>query len=613
MMGVPPQLQHMAELFDGIIEKRDAELLRHLEDWLSRHERLLNAAMAASGTPASTCEHVSRDDDDGCAEIVNPQNIMYQSTDAPLANGSFRSDLLHPHGHCSIQPSEVKEAEAVPPEEDLGAEDRSNDSSDTTADGVVLSRLQLRKPTPLHTDKNARALQRSDSYIQAKESGRSKRRKSWSSDSSSSDIRTEEEMEHGVRRFVRNLTRSWVFELVCAIAILTNSIFIGVQVEWTAQGGKDTLIFLCIELAYVFWFTLEILLRLLADGVWRFVWASGHWSWNWLDIFVVTTSILDMALELTGNTDSSGSVSSTNMRILRIMRITRLIRSVRIIRVVRFIRALRQLVWSIVFTLRSLMWAVLLLVLIIYVFSITFTVAVTGYLSEHPGPWTAGSPGDILKERFGGLHSSMHTLFRAISGGLTWTDTADALVAVDWIWSYLFTFYITFCCFAVLNVMTGVFCHSAIQGSEKDQELVVQSVLQDKEKYMCSLKELFDQIDDDKGGFITIEEFENHFNDEAVRALLQVLHLDAADAWSLFRVLDMDGDSTIDAEEFLQGSLNFRGPAKSIDLVGVKRETRILRQLVRDVTEKQEVFEESLRELVRDLHEIVKQDRCQTK
>lgn len=141
------------------------------------------------------------------------------------------------------------------------------------------------------------------------------------------------------------------------------------------------------------------------------------------------------------------------------------------------------------------MWAVLLLVLIMYVFSITFTVAVTGYLSEHPGPWAADSAGSILHQRFGGLHNSMHTLFRAISGGLTWTDTADALVAVNWIWSYLFTFYITFCCFAVLNVMTGVFCHSAIQGSEKDQEMVIQSVLQDKQKYMSSLKDLFDQID----------------------------------------------------------------------------------------------------------------------
>ena len=41
------------------------------------------------------------------------------------------------------------------------------------------------------------------------------------------------------------------------------------------------------------------------------------------------------------------------------------------------------------------------------------------------------------------------------------------------------------------KVMTGVFCHSAIQGSERDQELVVQAFLQDKQKYMKSVKDHF--------------------------------------------------------------------------------------------------------------------------
>ena len=68
----------------------------------------------------------------------------------------------------------------------------------------------------------------------------------------------------------------------------------------------------------------------------------------------------------------------------------------------------------------------------------------------------------------------------------------------------------------------GVFCHSAITGAEKDQDLLVQSLLQEKETFRERLLQLFKTFDDDGNGIITLFEFETRFQDESVRALFVV-------------------------------------------------------------------------------------------
>lgn len=64
--------------------------------------------------------------------------------------------------------------------------------------------------------------------------------------------------------------------------------------------------------------------------------------------------------------DTTGRANS-NLRALRLLRVGRLFRVVRIIRVVKFFRSLRTLVHSLVGTLRSLFWALLLLFLVTHV------------------------------------------------------------------------------------------------------------------------------------------------------------------------------------------------------------------------------------------------------
>jgi len=173
---------------------------------------------------------------------------------------------------------------------------------------------------------------------------------------------------------------------------------------------------------------------------------------------------------------------------------------------------------------------------------------------------------------------SMHTLFRSISNGLTWDPVVESLIEVNWAFGYFFSIYIAFCCFAVLNVMTAVFCQSAKDSAERDRDLMVQTRLMDKQRSVMIIEQLFKSLDMNKAGSLTMHEFEKHFQDERVRALFQLFELEPCDAWTLFKLLDTQGTGDVDVEDFVEGCLRLKGPAKSIDIAVLMNDQRMMKK-----------------------------------
>jgi len=375
--------------------------------------------------------------------------------------------------------------------------------------------------------------------------------------------------QHYARAIVGSKTCTFLF----GFAVLTNSLLLGIHLEWqavTRDFSAGIEFFTTLHTMHSLLFTLEVCLRLTADGCRKYVWESSDWAWNWLDIFVVMSSWVELASELLNNGHSSTSTSTnSNLRILRLLRVGKLVRVVRVFRVVKFFRSLRTLVQSLMGTMKSLFWAMILLALIIYIFSILFTDAVIDFVRE---TGVAELSDTVLEQSFGTLYESYLTLFRSISNGVTWGEPANALSRIPEgsIWVQLFHFYIAFCSFAVLNVMTGVFCNSAIKAAERDHEMLVMSLVQSRLELKSQVANLFERIDERGLGQVTIEDFERHFDDDAVMAFFESLEVGAMDAWTLFMSLDVDGDHTISVEEFTERCLKLHGPARSADLYALR-------------------------------------------
>lgn len=366
------------------------------------------------------------------------------------------------------------------------------------------------------------------------------------------------------RQCIAKIVLTWQFETFFALLIFAHAILLGAQIDWECRNLHQDLPSEMAQVHIVFtsFFLFEIIMRITGFGFREFCTGESH-VWNLIDVFLVLIAVIENLAEIL----TEDSYATGSFRILRILRLARSARGLRVVRLLRFIRPLRLLVFSIAVTLKSLVWSVILLFIIIYLFSILFADAYLAHFTSggHIPP-TILTDSD-LQSHFGSVQISMHTLFRAICGGLEWRHAANSLDrTLGWGWSQLFTCYMAFCCFAVLNVMTGVFCHSAIASAEQDHEIMVQSMVNEQERIRQAFADLFHLMDKDGSGTITIKEFEKGFHVETTKALFEALGLKAEDAWTLFRSLDKDGDHRIGETEFVHGCINIRGPARQVDL-----------------------------------------------
>merc|ERR1719401_1110342 len=116
-----------------------------------------------------------------------------------------------------------------------------------------------------------------------------------------------------------------------------------------------------------------------------------------------------------------------------------------------------------------------------------------------------------------------------------------------------FAAYIAFALLALMNVVTGVFVQTALQ-SAKDEE---DAFLTDQ------VISLFKATDKDKSMSLTWLEVEEALNDDNALPFFKSVDVEPEEAQSLFILLDIDNSGEVEFDEFLNGFLRLRGPAKS--------------------------------------------------
>eukprot|EP00913_Durusdinium_trenchii_P002941 g2728.t1 len=348
--------------------------------------------------------------------------------------------------------------------------------------------------------------------------------------------------EHSTyQSWTQRVVYSSCYELYSALLILLNAIFeyaASTVRQPASQDGFEPTFFFVAQIVFFLAFFMDLALRWVADGLIYFV-CNEEMYWNVLDIFV-------------------SAVLMTNFTVVRMIRVLRVVRIARVIRVLKAFRELRLMVASIVSSARNLLWVIMILCVLLYVFGISFTSAVALELEMSP-PDAEGT--EELKRYFGSLSSSILTLYSSMT---------------------LFLFFVTFAVFAVVNVVTGVFVDTAIEKNQTDKELAIQEELRSKKLRMNWIRDVFGELDSSGDGTVTLKEFEQQLNHEAVIAYFNTLKLDVSDARTLFRLLDRssaertprgleaggvadgDGSDGVNIDEFVQGCYRLSGEATTL-------------------------------------------------
>eukprot|EP00928_Gymnodinium_smaydae_P070628 TRINITY_DN54429_c0_g1_i1.p1 TRINITY_DN54429_c0_g1~~TRINITY_DN54429_c0_g1_i1.p1 ORF type:complete len:657 (+),score=115.70 TRINITY_DN54429_c0_g1_i1:149-2119(+) len=354
---------------------------------------------------------------------------------------------------------------------------------------------------------------------------------------------------------VQRLLASPYFDYCAAALIVSNAAVIGLKTQYDCvnRGEPTPYYFTVLNIVFCFLFSAELVFRVIGKGLRGFFLQQGRTAiWSWFDLTVVLLQIMEITIGMLLSRLSGEAVA--------FVRIIPVIRVVRVIRVMRFIRQFRILVTMIFGTLKTVSWALVLLMLIMYLFGIFFAQSV----ANHSLMATSIDPS--LDLYYGRLTSTILTLFQAIIGGIDWRDAYQPLEEIGFLYSFLFIVYIIFVQLVVMNVLTGMFLQRAMEQAQSDQEHVIHLRVQEQQQFVRRLRELFEELDTSKDGIISLAEFEDHLQDKRMQALLQTVEIDTSDAWTLFKLLDTDGGGSVDLEEFVDGVQKLRGSAKSIQM-----------------------------------------------
>lgn len=362
---------------------------------------------------------------------------------------------------------------------------------------------------------------------------------------------------------ISRIVRSNTFTAVTSFIIGLNAIYMGYSADTEMHRQKvrfeehtayeEPVCVDAFDLIFTLVFGMELVLRIWGYGCVFLCGTEGFM--NVFDALVVLASVAQVGL--------SPFVDTTDFRVVRIIRLIRVLSS---LRKVPCLRKLEHMLVAVSNTLPALAPAVMLLLLMMYMFVVFFMQGLVTYLSE-ADVRDPNAGGDDLLQAFGSVTNALETLFLSVVGGRNWDGLLVALRRVGPLYEITFPLYVGFVTFAVLNILTGIFVDAAQQFSSMDRELAVELQVDKEKEYVKGLMNLFVEADVDKSGTLTWDEFMGHFESSEVRAYLKGMDLNVTSAKKIFNLIDGDNTGEIGIQAFLETCLQLRGTAQVVDIV----------------------------------------------
>lgn len=363
--------------------------------------------------------------------------------------------------------------------------------------------------------------------------------------------------------------------LAITVLIIINAMYIGIETDLNKEQDQSQTAsaWYVVECCFTVIFSLELGLRLY--GLRLYFFKDG---WNLFDLLLVSTAVADTFILTIISAMSQQDGESDTLDVISAMRIARLLRLARIFRLIRFFKQLWLLISGVINSIRTLAWAWLLIVLIIYIFGIL----ATRILGQAYGCRLDSSQGcdPEMDMYFGTVPESMFTFFQMITTE-GWADIARRSMShlnASWI---IFIFFMSLTTFAIMNVVIAVIVENTLDQAITQQNDVAKKLDKERQTALQKIYEVFLIADKDRSGELTKDEFLEALHNADVMKLLYEVEIDMRGAEGLFDILDYDESGSLDVTEFIEGCMRARGDAKAKDVLALQCDLWRTQQWVR--------------------------------
>eukprot|EP00746_Dinoflagellata_sp_MGD_P066115 gnl/MRDRNA2_/MRDRNA2_27442_c0_seq1.p1 gnl/MRDRNA2_/MRDRNA2_27442_c0~~gnl/MRDRNA2_/MRDRNA2_27442_c0_seq1.p1 ORF type:complete len:541 (+),score=92.68 gnl/MRDRNA2_/MRDRNA2_27442_c0_seq1:208-1623(+) len=287
-------------------------------------------------------------------------------------------------------------------------------------------------------------------------------------------------------------------------------------------------------------FAMEMLLKILHSRIQYF--KDG---WNLLDFVLAWLSILDSFI--LGPAIGGDEQDLRAYSVLRILRILRLIRAIRLLRM---FRELWKIVKGIIDSLRTIFWAGLLLILVLYVCGI-FCCAMIGK-NKTAGYYSSTEEEEVtdfefnVYQYYGTVPRAMFTLFETCIEPLNIRPVIERQPYM----LLFFSVFIFLTTFGVLNVIIGVIVDHTMAVSPEIRRAEAIEALRLEMIQVNSVRAACTASDEDADGMVTPQDIEKAMRMQNMSRILENMELPLGITHDeLFHLLDSGGDGAVTTEQ----------------------------------------------------------------
>lgn len=265
-----------------------------------------------------------------------------------------------------------------------------------------------------------------------------------------------------------------------------------------------------------------------------------------IDLFIITIGYVELILLAAGwNVGTFG--------FLRVLRIVRIMRLLKVFRKIPYLKELQKLVNMTSTCMKTLGWSFIFCFVIMTIWAMLMVEFVHPLILElHESEDLFAGDEQILRAASTVMHANL-LLFKTVIAGDSWGRIAVPLIEAYPATGIIFVGSLLTLVFGVLQLIVAVVVDTFAEKRERDVLNRAEEMENDIEEDKRFLQRIFDRVDEDGSGELTLEELiEGAKNDPEFQSRLRVMDIDESDLQQLFMMIGVKGTGQVSPEEFIQ-------------------------------------------------------------
>ncbi|CAE7760301.1 SCN2A [Symbiodinium microadriaticum] len=329
-----------------------------------------------------------------------------------------------------------------------------------------------------------------------------------------------------------------------AVIVLFDAYLACVDIDYRALDQETPALVVRLSDVCLLMYTLELCLFLAVHGICIIVklWRDVFFM---IDVGVLLCGYVELVLSVTGMGEFFGRIG-----MLRLLRVARVLRLTRLLRKSTSLKELRRLLTMMATCMKALGWS-FLICFAVMTFWAMLLVEIVHPIVKESGADYFGDCTQCLRATSSVMEANL-LLFKTVIAGDSWGQIAVPVIEDHPETAIIFVGSQLTLVFGVLNLIVAVVVDTFAEARQSDLVNLAEELEQDMAADQRSLQKIFNRIDADGSGEVTLAELvEGAQRDPEFRSRLQVMDIDEVDLQQLFEMIDIEGQGQVNVMEFV--------------------------------------------------------------